>query len=191
MNRLALTAILVSIGGPAAAAPVTYVIDPAHTYPSFEADHMGGVSIWRGKFTSTTGTIVLDREAKRGTINVKVETASLDFGMPKLNEHVKSEQMFDVAKFPEATFVGAFSKFTGAAPSEATGTLTLHGVSKPLTLVIGQFLCKPHPMMKKEVCGADAAATFDRSEFGISYGAQMGFRQTVKLQIQVEALRAD
>jgi polyisoprenoid-binding protein YceI len=191
MNRFVLAPLTAVLSGGALAAPVSYAIDPAHTYPSFEADHMGGLSIWRGKFTSTAGTIILDRDAKSGSIQVTVETASIDFGMPKLNDDAKSAQMFDVAKYPTATFAGSFSKFDGKSPTEATGTLTLHGVSKPLTLTIGQFLCKPHPMLKKEVCGADASATFNRSDFGISYGAAYGFNQTVRLQIQVEALRVE
>jgi polyisoprenoid-binding protein YceI len=59
-------------------------------------------------------------------------------------------------------------------------------VTKPLTLKIISFLCKPNPMSKKEVCGADAAATFNRSDFGVSFGDKYGFKQEVKLQIQVE-----
>jgi len=67
----------------------------------------------------------------------------------------------------------------------------LHGVTKPVKLVIRSFLCKLNPMSKKEVCGADAAATFSRADFGISYGQAYGFNQTVTLDIQVEGVRAD
>jgi polyisoprenoid-binding protein YceI len=112
--------------------------------------------------------------------------SSVDFGMPKLNEHAKSAEIFDVAKFPTATFSGKFTKFNGDSPAEAQGTLTMHGVTKPLTLTINSFLCKPNPMNKKEVCGADAAATFNRSDFGVNFGDKYGFKQEVKLQIQVE-----
>jgi polyisoprenoid-binding protein YceI len=66
----------------------------------------------------------------------------------------------------------------------------MHGATKPLTLIIGSFLCKKNPMTNKEVCGADASATFNRSDFGISFGREMGFRQEVKLAIQVEAIKA-
>jgi polyisoprenoid-binding protein YceI len=186
MKCIALASIAALVGANASAAPVTYILDPAHTYPSFEADHMGGLSIWRGKFTATSGKVVYDKEAKSGTIDVTVDTASVDFGMHKLNEHAKSAEIFDVAKYPTATFAGKLTKFNGGSPTEARGTFTLHGVSKPLTLTINQFLCKPNPMTKKEVCGADASATFNRSDFGVSYGDKYGFKQEVKLLISVE-----
>ncbi len=186
MNRnvLAFTAAVVSAS--AFAAPVTYKIDPNHTYPSFEADHMGGLSVWRGKFSSTSGTVVYDKDAKAGSIDVKVDMSSIDFGNAKLDEHAKSPEMFDAAKFPTATYTGKFTKWNGAAPTEAQGTLTMHGVTKPVTLVIDSFVCKPNPMSHKEVCGADATATFNRADFGVNYGDKFGFKQEVKLQIQVE-----
>ncbi len=186
MNRIVLASMAALLSASALAAPVTYKLDPTHTYPSFETDHMGGLSVWRGKFTATSGTVVYDKEAKSGSIDVTVDASSVDFGMPKLNEHVRSAEILDVAKFPTATFSGKFTKFNGASPTEAQGTFTLHGVTKPLTLTIDSFLCKPHPMSKKEVCGADATATFNRSDFGVSFGDKYGFKQEVKLQIQVE-----
>ena len=188
MKAILLASALTLTAVSAIAAPVTYKVDPAHTYPSFEADHMGGLSVWRGKFNSSSGTIVLDKEAKTGTVDITVDTTSLDFGNDKLNEHAKSEPaMFDVAKFPTATFKGKISKFDGATPTEVMGDLTLHGVTKPVTLKINQFLCKESPMTKKEVCGADASTTFSRYDFGITYGQNFGFKPDVKLLIEVEA----
>ena len=70
---------------------MTYEIDPAHTYPSFEADHMGGLSVWRGKFDKTSGKILLDKAAKSGTVEVTVDTASVDYGLDKMNEKAKGE----------------------------------------------------------------------------------------------------
>jgi polyisoprenoid-binding protein YceI len=177
--------------GTALAAPVKYKIDSDHTYPSFEADHMGGLSTLRGKFNSSSGSIVLDREAQSGTLEVTVDAASLDFGHDKLNEHAKGPDMFDVKKFPTATYSGKLVKFSNGAPTEVEGTLTLHGVSKPLTLKIDRFLCKPHPMNKREVCGANATATLNRDDFGVSYGKQYGFNMETKLEIEVEALKAE
>jgi len=174
MNRIVLASMAVLVGASSFAAPVTYVIDPTHTYPSFEADHMGGLSVWRGKFDSSSGKVVYDKVAKAGSINVTVDMSSINFGMPKLDEHAKSAEMFDVAKFPTATYTGKFTKFDGASPTEAQGTLTMHGVTKQ------------NPMSKKEVCGADASATFNRSDFGVNFGDKYGFKQEVKLQIQVE-----
>jgi len=187
MNRIVMASMTALLSASSFAAPVTYIIDPAHTYPSFEADHMGGLSVWRGKFDTSSGKVVYDKDAKSGSLEVTVDASSVDFGNPKLNEHAKSAEIFDVAKFPTATFSGKFTKFNGTAPTEAQGTFTLHGVSKPLTLTINSFLCKQNPMSKKEVCGADASATFNRSDFGVNFGDKYGFKQEVKLQIQVEA----
>jgi polyisoprenoid-binding protein YceI len=183
-------AILALMTGSALAAPVTYNVDPAHTYPSFEADHFGGLSVWRGKFDKSSGTIVLDKEKASGTVDITVDAASIDFGHAKLNEHAKSPEIFDVAKFPSATYKGTLTKFKDGAPTEVDGQFTLHGVTKPLTLTINQFKCMISPMTKKEVCGADASATFNRSDYGVSYGDKYGFKQEVKLQIQIEAGRA-
>jgi polyisoprenoid-binding protein YceI len=186
MNRIVMASIAALLGASAFAAPVTYTLDPAHTYPSFEADHMGGLSVWRGKFDTTSGTVVYDKDAKSGSIEVTVDMTSIDFGMQKLNEHAKSVEIFDTTKYPTATYSGKFTKFNGATPTEAQGTLTMHGVTKPVTLIIDSFLCKPNPMSKKEVCGADAKATFNRADFGVNFGDKYGFKQEVTLQIQVE-----
>ena len=171
----------------ACAAPETYAIDPGHTYPSFEADHMG-ISVLRGKFNKTSGTVVLDRAAKTGSIDITIETDSLDFGHDKLNAHAKNADMFDVPKFPTATYKSKSITFKGDVPVSVDGELTLHGVTKPVTLTINKFKCIDHPMLKKEVCGADASAEFKRSDFGINYGLPR-FAPEVKLQIEVEAVK--
>jgi polyisoprenoid-binding protein YceI len=186
MNRIVLASLGALLTAGAFAAPVTYVLDPGHTFPSFEADHMGGLSVWRGKFTKTSGSVVYDKAAKSGSISVTVDMSSVDFGMPKLDEHAKSPELFDAAKYPTATYTGKFTQFNGDTPTEAQGTLTMHGVTKPLTLTIDSFMCKQNPMSKKEVCGADAKATFDRSDYGITFGDKYGFKMAVKLAIQVE-----
>jgi len=186
MNRIVLASLAALVGASAFAAPVTYTLDPSHTYPSFAADHFGGLSVWRGKFDATSGKVVYDKDAKSGSIEVTVDMTSIDFGMPKLNEHAKSAEIFDAAKYPTAVYSGKFSKFNGASPTEAEGTLTMHGVTKPLTLKINSFLCKQNPMSKKEVCGADASATLNRADFGVNFGDKYGFKQEVTLQIQVE-----
>jgi polyisoprenoid-binding protein YceI len=191
MKMTQLAVLLTAVTGAVAAAPVTYQIDPAHTYPSFAADHMGGMSVWRGKFDKTSGTIVLDREKNTGTVDVTIDAGSIDFGHEKLNEHAKGPDMFDVAKYPTATYKGTLANFKNGAPTEVHGELTLHGVTKPVTLVIHQFLCKPHPMTKKDTCGADASATFNRKDFGVGYGESYGFKMEVRLDIQIEAVRQD
>lgn len=173
------------------AAPVKYNIDSNHTYPSFTADHMGGLSNWRGKINSTSGTITLDAAAQTGTVDVTMQMKDIDFGHEKMNGHAKSAEIFDVEKFPTATYTGKLVNFKNGAPTEVDGSLTLHGVTKPVKLKINSFLCKPNPMSKKETCGADASAKINRDEFGVSYGKAYGFEQDVELQIQIEAVKAD
>jgi polyisoprenoid-binding protein YceI len=186
MKRIVLASLAALGCATVVAAPVTYVLDPKLTYPSFAADHMGGLSVWRGKFTDTSGKVVYDKDAKTGSIDVTVNMSSVDFGNAKLDEHAKSPEIFDAAKFPTATYSGKFTQWNGSTPTEAQGTFTLHGVSKPLTLKIDSFLCKPNPMTKKEVCGADASATFNRDDYGVNFGNTYGFKMWVKLEIQVE-----
>lgn len=127
--------------GVASANTVTYNLDPTHTYPSFEADHLGGLSTWRGKFDKSSGVVTLDRAAKAGSVEVKIDPASIDFGNAKLNQHAKGPDMFDVEAFPEAVYKGKFSKFKGDVPTEVDGMLTLRGVSKPVKLEIRDFKC--------------------------------------------------
>jgi polyisoprenoid-binding protein YceI len=183
--------LLAAVAGIAVAAPATYNVDPQHTYPAFEADHMGGLSVWRGKINSSSGKVVLDRAAKTGTVDVAMDMKSIDFGMDKMNEHANSPDIFDTAKFPTATFSGKLASFSGENPTEVQGNLTMHGVTKPVTLKINSFMCKPNPMSKKETCGADASAMINREDFGVSYGKSFGFKMDVKLLITIEAIKAD
>jgi len=173
------------------AAPVNYEIDPSHTYPSFEADHLNGLSVWRGKFKKTAGKIVMDKAAGNGAVDLIVEMDSVDFGLPQMNEAAKRQDIFDVEKFPHARFRGQLVDFVDGAPSKVIGEFTLHGVTKPLTLEIRQFKCMPHPLFKRELCGADAHGTFQRDAFGVDAGKSYGFRMDVTLRIQVEAVAAE
>jgi polyisoprenoid-binding protein YceI len=169
------------------AAPVTYEIDPAHTYPSFEADHSGGVSLWRGKINSTTGKITLDKEAGAGTVEVTMDMKTIDFGHQGLNDHAQTPDIFDTAKYPTATYSGRLAGFRNGAPTTVEGNLTLHGVTKPVTLTLNSFKCAPH-RSGREVCGADAQATINREDFGVAFGKNFGFDMKVTLRISVEAL---
>ena len=171
----------------AQAASVTYNIDPMHTYPSFEADHMG-ISTWRGKFDKTSGTVTMDRDAGTGTVDIVVDMNSGDFGLEALNKVAKGKELFESAKYPKAHFKGTLEGFTDGAPTRAVGTLELHGKTNPVTLDIKKFKCIPHPMFKREACGADIYATIDREQFGMAAGKEYGFSMAVDLRIQVEAI---
>jgi polyisoprenoid-binding protein YceI len=111
----------------ATAASTTYNVDPDHTHPSFEVDHFGGVSIWRGTFKKTTGTVQIDTAAKTGTVDVIIDTATIDFAHDKLNEHVSSSEMLDVAKYPTEEYKGKFVEFVDAAPKTISGDADASG----------------------------------------------------------------
>ncbi|WP_049623586.1 YceI family protein [Frateuria defendens] len=188
-RRLALAALLSLAGGAASAATATYDIDPDHTYPSFEADHLGGLSVWRGKFNHTTGTVTLDKAAGTGTVKVVVDMRSADFGQEALNQGAQGKELFESDKYPTATYTGRLGGFVDGKPTEVVGQLSLHGATHSLTLKIDSFKCMPHPMLKREVCGADALATFKRDDYGMTAGKDYGFRMDVTLRIQVEAIQ--
>ncbi|ANN76843.1 YceI family protein [Bordetella flabilis] len=187
LSRVVLGAVLLPVA--AVADPVKYELDPDHTFPSFEADHFGGASIWRGKFNKTQGTVVLDAQAGSGTVDVTIDLASVNTGHAKLDENLRSEKFFDIARYPTATYKGNQVRFKEGKPVEVDGTFTLHGVSRPLTLRLLSFKCYQNPMLKKEVCGTEATATFDRSDFGVAAGKEYGFDMKTVLHIQAEGVR--
>ena len=187
MKKLLLLSMLSAAFGLAAAAPVSYKIDPAHTFPSFEADHMG-ISVWRGKFNASSGTVTLDKAAGYGMVDVSIDTASVDFGHDVLNTWAAGKEFFDAAKYGPARYKGKLTGFKDGAPTQVVGELTLHGVTKPVNLQLVLFKCIQHPMLKREMCGADAMGSFNRDEFGLSAGKDYGFKMDVALRIQVEAV---
>ena len=166
---------------------VDYKIDSDHTYPSFAADHMG-LDKWRGKFNSTSGTVVLDKQKGEGTVELSIDAASIDYGLDKLNAWAKGPELLDVAKFPHATYKGRLTGFHDGVPSRVEGELTLHGVTRPVALDIAMFKCIPHPVLHRELCGAEAKGTIQRDQFGLDSGKQYGFSMDVALEIQVEAI---
>ena len=188
-SRLLLSATLLCTASLCGAAPSSYTLDPDHTHPSFEVDHLNGLSVWRGTFKSSHGTATLDPAAETGTVNVIIDTASIDFGMDALSKHVISAEMLDAERYPTAVYHGTLGDFKNGAPTTVTGELTLHGVTKPVNLQIDSFKCVMHPMKKKEDCGANAIGTFNRADFGVNYAQNLGFRQDVSLRIQVEGIK--
>jgi len=187
MSKWAIAIFAVFGFGGAAVAADSYTLDPGHTFPRFEINHFG-FSTHHGQFNKTAGKLVLDRVAKTGSIEITVDTASIGTGDPKLEEHLRSPEFFNVAKFPAMTFRSKTIAFNGDVPATAAGELTLLGVTRPLMLTISRVKCGPHPMLKKEDCGAEVTGTLKRSDFGMkAYVPVVG--DEVTLRIQVEAIK--
>lgn len=180
----------------AVAAPESYTIDPYHSFPHFEVDHVGVAKI-RGRFDRTTGKIVIDRAARSGTVEVSIPTPTVTTGdndrgnRPRSrDEHLRSADFFNVAEFPTMTYRGKAVKFSGEAPATVEGTLTLLGVTKPVALTVEQWKCGPDPRVggKREVCGIVATGSIKRTEFGMKFGVP-AIGDVTKLWIGIEALK--
>jgi polyisoprenoid-binding protein YceI len=174
--KKALLAAALALPVAAYANPESYTLDPYHTFPQFEVDHLG-VSTMRGTFRKSSGKFTIDRAAKTGSVELSVETASIDTGdsdkgsRPRArDEHLRTADFFNVAEFPRMTFKSTGVKFAGDSPAEVAGQLTLLGVTKPLTLKVERWICKDNPMSKKPMCGGNASASLKRSDFGMKYG---------------------
>ena len=150
-----------------AVAADTYAIDSFHTFPSFEVNHLG-FSTQRGRFDKTSGTVVLDTAAKKGSIDLTIDVTSLNMGFPVWNEHMAAEGFFNTAKFPTITFKSNKLIFEGDKVVGAEGDFTLLGVTKPVKLAVSNFKCGDHPFTKKALCGADISTTIKRSDFGMT-----------------------
>jgi len=172
---------------PALAAPETYVIDGNHTFPSFSYNHLG-YSIQMSRFNKTTGKIVFDRAAKTGSVNIEIDTTSVDTGSSLFNEHIQGEDFFDTAAYPKASFTSTKVIFEGDKPAKIEGNLTIKGVTRPVTLTVTSFLAMPHPMQKKDAIGANAFTTIKRTEFNAGkYAPNVG--DEVRIDIAIEAIK--
>ena len=162
LATLALSAVLSA----SAFAADSYTIDPSHTFPVFEVNHFGFTN-QRGRFNRSAGKITLDVAAKKGSVDLTIDTTSLDMGFDTWDKHMSADGFFNTEKFPTMTFKSEQLVFDGDKVVAAEGSFTLLGVTKPLRLAVNNFRCGPHPFTKKAMCGADVSATIKRSDFGM------------------------
>ena len=172
--------------GSAMAAPPTYVVDSNHTFPRFSYNHMG-LSKQILRFDKTTGTVVLDKEAKEAKVDVTIDMKSVSTGSEIFNGHIQGEDFLDTAKYPTATFKSTKVVFEGDKPVSIEGDLTIKGVTKPVTLTVTSFFNGPHPMLKKDAIGANATAVISRTAFNAGKYAP-GVSDEVTLDIALEAI---
>lgn len=173
--------------GTALAAPETFIVDQAHTAPRFEYTHFG-YSNQQHRFDNTSGTIVFDRAAKTGSVDISIDTKSVNVSSAEFNGHIQGEDFFNTAKFPTITFKSKKVVFNGDKPASIDGDLTIKGVTKPVTLTVTSFQAMPHPIAKKDAIGANANVKIKRSDFNMGKYAPY-VSDEVTLSIAVEAIK--
>ena len=166
----------------------TYMLEPTHTFVTFEIGHFG-TSTNRGRFDKKEGSVQMDRAAKTGKLEVTIDTTSVNSGTAAFDKHLQSVDIFDAAKHPTIKFVSDKFVFNGDKVTEIMGNLTLLGKTQPVTLKASQFNCYQSPMLKREVCGGDFETTIDRTAFGMNYGVDWGFPKNVRLIVQAEGIK--
>jgi len=183
----AVIALAAGLATPALAAPETYVIDPTHTFARFSYSHFG-LSTQLSQFNQTSGTVVLDKAAKTASVDIVIDTKSVDTGYATFNEHIQGPDFLDTAKYPTATFKSTKVDFAGDKPTAIHGNLTIKGVTKPVTLKVNHYVNMPHPMLKKDAIGADASVVIKRSEFNAGkYAPNVG--DDVTISVALEAVK--
>lgn len=159
---LALAAAAALSAGAVHAEPATYAVDPTHTFATFEISHFGA-SVNRGRFDKKEGVVQFDKAGKTGKVELTLQIDSLTTGTPPFDKHLKSAEIFDVAQFPTARFVGDKFTFEGDKVTAVSGNMTIKGKTQPVTFKANQFACYDSPMLKREVCGGDFETTDRKS----------------------------
>ncbi len=164
-------AMVFAISGLAIAAPSTWDIDAYHSTIGFKVKHMM-VSNVNGNFGKFTGTIEADEtDVTKSKVNVSIDISSVNTGIAKRDEHLRSPDFFDAVKFPSMTFVSKSVKVIGKDKLQVTGDLTMHGVTKSVVLDVDgptQAVKDPTGNVKR---GVVATTKINRKDFGLSYNA--------------------
>lgn len=169
-----------------AQAAETYKFDPNHTYVLWHVSHFG-FSSPSGKWLAD-GTLLLDEtNPQNSKLDVKIHTATLSTGIPKFDQHLISKDFLDAQQFPDATFVSNKIEVMGNNQAKVNGILTLHGVSKPLTLDVKLNKIGMSAVTNKKTAGFTATTHFKRSDFGIK-GYLPGVGDEVNVNIEAEAV---
>jgi polyisoprenoid-binding protein YceI len=181
-------AALLALPGSAALADEVYNIDAVHSQPRYEIQHMRGLTTQTGYFTKLSGKVTLDRAAKKGSIDVTIDTTSIrSHDASRLDAILKGEQYFNVEKYPTMTFKSSSLNFDGDKIVGADGELTMIGVTKPVALKVTNFSCGENPFNKKPMCGGEVTTTIKRSEWGMKTGIPTSSGDDVRITIPLEA----
>ena len=167
-----------------------YAFDPLHTEVRFCWSHLG-ISRQCAHFTKYEGELLYDEALPENShLKVTFKTESIETLVPIFNEHMKGDKLFDAEKYPEATFKSTKFARTGEKTGKVSGELTVHGVTKPVTLDITLNFDGIQPMSRKQTLGIAATGSLKRSEFGIS-AAVPYVSDDVSIEIQTEMYKKD
>ncbi|MCW6511008.1 YceI family protein [Lichenifustis flavocetrariae] len=145
----------------------SYNVEPYHTRVLFSVDHMG-FSSYYGEFTKATGSLVLDpAKPDASKLDVSVDATSISTPSDKLTGELKSEAWLDAGKFPAITFKSTKVTKIGAETAHVTGDLTIHGITKPVTLNVKFNGAGINPLDKKYTTGFEVSGKIKRSDFGV------------------------
>ncbi len=184
MKHIFLYTLAITISNIALAAPETYTIDGKHTLPRFSYSHFG-YSTQLSRFDKTSGKIVIDRQAKTGSVDVSIDTTSVNTGSTLFNEHIQGKDFLDTSRYPTATFKSTQLKFKDDQLISVEGLLTLKGVTQPVTLKISSFHCMSHPIYLKKACGANATTVVKRTDFNMGkYAPHVGDEVTIDIPVE-------
>lgn len=187
MKKFVLAAAMLATVNLANAQEAIYDVEPTHTFVHFDALH-AGTSTNRGRFDNIEGSIMLDRQNRKGKVDIVVHPGSVNTGVESYNDHLRNADFLRVDAFPTAVFESSNFIFENEQPTSIVGTLTLLGKQQPITLNALRFNCYDSPRAKTEVCGGDFAATLMRSDYGMNYGLP-GIPDQIDILIQIEALK--
>ncbi len=163
----------------------TYKLEPTHTSVTFQWTHFG-FSHPSGKFMNAVGSVTLDQAAPaKSSVEVSFAIAGVNTGVPLLDKEFQEAGWFDAAKYPNATFKSTKVEVTGKDTAKVTGDLTIHGVTKPITLDVK--LNQTGPEMGKPTVGFTATGTLNRSDFGLGQYVSAGVSDKIDLAIEAEA----
>lgn len=186
MKRFALAAALALATLSVFAAPVTYKLDPNHTLVLVTWDHFG-FSKPTANFGQVDGAIVYDASnVGASSVRVTLPLAGLTSFVPAFDEHLRSADFFEAAKYPDITFKSTKVEAAGKGKLKVTGDLTIKGRTKPVVLDVNLNKAAEHPMSKRATIGFDATTTIKRSDFGVGKFAP-NVSDEVTLRITTEA----
>ena len=188
MKRFALIA-LAALAFTTNAFAASYTIDPSHTQVEFTYNHFGFSNI-TGRFDQVSGSFELDSvDLAKSRISIEIPISSLSTGVDKLDQHLQGPDFFDAGKYPTATFKSTAVHVVDAKKLHVSGDLTIHGVTKPVTLDVHINNIADHPMKKVPAAGFDASTSIKRSDFGVGAYVPM-VSADVKIHITLEATAA-